>query len=404
MKKNLRYMLVLSLLVFMPLSTLAVVNLPGAPKCWTVPAVWTGDQEVTFYYDVTDVGFAPGVDLYLWAWQPTEPDAGNGNNSSDFAKLTYDGNNIYHITMIPVDYFHTTVDAFENMDWAGMWQQLKTKDDAMWTASFAAPDNRLEWSNFASSGSSFQVFSGKKTPGYTAAFTIDQPLAIVIDPDLFQVGGMSMTEYEKVAGFNSFNMNSGLNDFTFLQGVKAWVPAAQEKTHITKLSNGYYSFSMSSPYDYYSWNYNDDGTTAQTGLEVDTQIENLAWIVVGVKDGVYDQVSAATTTKAGTATPYPDPLFTTFPTRVSATDILTLIRQWNESTAGELTYTIEAGSKTITGTMDGTRDKRQGTIDLISELSGLSVKDLHITVVTSSGHEVVNTTIPLITPDADTNN
>ena len=33
------------------------------------------DEEVTFYYDMTDVGFQEGVDLYLWAWQPTEPDA-----------------------------------------------------------------------------------------------------------------------------------------------------------------------------------------------------------------------------------------------------------------------------------------------------------------------------------------
>ena len=71
------------------------VELPNAPKCWTVPAVFTADEEVTFYYDMTDVGFQEGVDLYLWAWQPTEPDAGHGGNSSDFAKLEYLGNNIY---------------------------------------------------------------------------------------------------------------------------------------------------------------------------------------------------------------------------------------------------------------------------------------------------------------------
>ena len=35
----------------------------GTPVCWTVPAVYTPDQEVTFYYDVTDVGFPEGVDL-----------------------------------------------------------------------------------------------------------------------------------------------------------------------------------------------------------------------------------------------------------------------------------------------------------------------------------------------------
>ena len=32
-------------------------ELSTAPKCWTVPAVFTADEEVTFYYDMTDVGF-----------------------------------------------------------------------------------------------------------------------------------------------------------------------------------------------------------------------------------------------------------------------------------------------------------------------------------------------------------
>ncbi len=32
------------------------IELSNAPKVWTVPAVFTADQEVTFYYDVTDVG------------------------------------------------------------------------------------------------------------------------------------------------------------------------------------------------------------------------------------------------------------------------------------------------------------------------------------------------------------
>ena len=104
------------------------IELSNAPKVWTVPAVFTADQEVTFYYDVTDVGFPSGVDLYLWAWQPTEPDAGHGGNSSDFAKLEYLGDNIYKMTMTPTKYFNSPVSAFENSDWPGFWQRLKTKD------------------------------------------------------------------------------------------------------------------------------------------------------------------------------------------------------------------------------------------------------------------------------------
>ena len=84
-----------TLLCLLPLAMYAGGQKVGTPKCWTVPAVFTADEEVTFYYDMTDVGFQEGVDLYLWAWQPTEPDAGHGGNSSDFAKLEYLGNNIY---------------------------------------------------------------------------------------------------------------------------------------------------------------------------------------------------------------------------------------------------------------------------------------------------------------------
>lgn len=130
-----------ALMCLFPLALFADgVELPNAPKCWTVPAVFTADEEVTFYYDMTDVGFQEGVDLYLWAWQPTEPDAGHGGNSSDFAKLEYLGNNIYKKTMVPTEYFHCDVAKFEDANWPGFWQRLKTKDGSMWSGVFAAPE------------------------------------------------------------------------------------------------------------------------------------------------------------------------------------------------------------------------------------------------------------------------
>ena len=139
------------------------IELSNAPKVWTVPAVFTADQEVTFYYDVTDVGFPAGVDLYLWAWQPTEPDAGHGGNSSDFAKLEYLGDNIYKMTMTPTKYFNSPVSAFENSDWPGFWQRLKTKDGAYWSGVYQAPDSRSEWKAFADSGEPYQ-FSAERKP------------------------------------------------------------------------------------------------------------------------------------------------------------------------------------------------------------------------------------------------
>ena len=62
MKKTAIYLMMLLMAMTFALNTKASTKV-GMPVCWTVPAVFTPDQEVTFYYDVTDVGFPEGVDL-----------------------------------------------------------------------------------------------------------------------------------------------------------------------------------------------------------------------------------------------------------------------------------------------------------------------------------------------------
>ena len=230
-----------ALMCLFPLALFADgVELPNAPKCWTVPAVFTADEEVTFYYDMTDVGFQEGVDLYLWAWQPTEPDAGHGGNSSDFAKLEYLGNNIYKKTMVPTEYFHCDVAKFEDANWPGFWQRLKTKDGSMWSGVFAAPDSRSEFEAFKKSGAGIQFFSGKKSAGFTEKFALDDPLTVLFNPDVYKLGGKTMTELAKDADFVTFGVHSGLNDWTVLQTLDVWRPAVLAKAGLKKLSNGLY--------------------------------------------------------------------------------------------------------------------------------------------------------------------
>ena len=84
---------------------------------------------------------------------------------------------------------------------------------------------------------------------------------------------------------------------------------------------------------------------------------------------------------------------------VSTKDILTLTRQYNGRTDGDLTYTIVAGSKTITGTMPGVRDKRETTIDLNKELQGVEASELKVTITNARGIKVVESTVPLVIPD-----
>lgn len=400
-----------ALMCLFPLALFADgVELPNAPKCWTVPAVFTADEEVTFYYDMTGVGFQEGVDLYLWAWQPTEPDAGHGGNSSDFAKLEYLGNNIYKKTMVPTEYFHCDVAKFEDANWPGFWQRLKTKDGSMWSGVFAAPDSRSEFEAFKKSGAGIQFFSGKKSTGFTEKFALDDPLTVLFNPDVYKLGGKTMTELAKDADFVTFGVHSGLNDWTVLQTLDVWRPAVLAKAGLKKLSNGLYAWNIGIPSEYYAFNPQDPGQADKPTILADPDkkaafvLENMTYNVIKViKDAAganqWGVNTGDQTQKAGQAVPYPDPVFSVFPTRVSTKDILTLTRQYNGRTDGDLDYIIVAGSKTIKGTMPGVRDKRETTIDLNKELQGVEASELKVTITNARGIKVVESTVPLVIPD-----
>ena len=407
--KDFKYYILTLIGLLCPLMTMAEETDLGVPKVWTVPAVFTCDEEVTFYYDMTDVKFPAGVDLYLWAWTPTEPDAGHGDNSSSFAKLEYLGNNIYCKKMIPTQYFNTNISAFESDDWPGFWSRLKTKDGSKWSSVFQAPDSRSEFKEFKESGKGVQFFSGKKSSGFTDKFTLDEPLTVVFNPDVYKLGGRTLTEISNDANFVQFGVHSGLNDWNVLQSLDVWRPACLKKTKVRKLSNGLYAWDVGVPSEYYSYTLDDAGGRVPTALadpdkKAAFELENMNYLIVTViRDAAganqWGANSGDQMQKAGMAVPYPDPVFSLFPSRVSGKDILTLTREYNERTAGDLKFTITAGTKTITGTMLGVRDKRQATVNLQKELKGIEATTLHIIVAKANGQTVVDTTIPLITPD-----
>ncbi len=411
MKKSFFTLFALAVMALLPQSMLAVVDHGGPQRMWTVPTVFEVDKPVTFYFDMTDAGFKEGVDLYLWCWNPSEPDAGNWENSSDFAKLTYNGDNVYSITMTPTKYFSQGASTMSEQDvyntcqtddWPGFWARLKTKDGAEESDVFQAPDSRATWKEFKASGDAYRFYATAfqgNTLALTSAFTLNKALTIVFNPDVFTVGGKTMTEFAKQSGFGGFKLHSGLNDWTYLQGVKVWIDGCMQKTDIAKQTNGYYTISMTSPFDYYSWNYADDGSRASTGLTADEQIDNLAWLVVGILNNDWGGTCPDQLTKAGTAEVYPDPVFSYFPTKVSALDILTLTRRYNGKRDGDLTYKIVAGGKTITGTMTGSRDRRSASINLLDELQGVNASSMTLTITNAAGSQLISTEIPLVTVD-----
>ena len=411
MKKTFVTLIILLVMTLQSMTAFATVDHGGPQRMWTVPTVFSVDEPVTFYFDMTDAGFKEGIDLYLWCWNPSEPDAGNWENSSNFAKLKYEGENVYSMTITPTKYFSqgastmSETDVYNTCqtdDWAGFWCRLKTKDGAEESDVFQAPDSRSTWKEFAKSNSACKFYATSFTGNtltLTEGFTLNKALTIVFNPDLFTVGGKTMTEFTKQSGFGGFKLHSGLNDWTFLQGVKVWIGGCMKKTNIHKLTNGYYEISMTSPYDYYSWNYADDGSQASTLLKADEQIDNLAWLVVGILNNDWGGTSSDYLNKAGSAEVYPDPIFSYFPTKVSTQDIITFIRKYNGKRDGVLKYKIDAGNKTFTGTIDGTRDKRQVSVDLLEQLTSVSASSMTLTITNEAGATLISTEIPLFTVD-----
>lgn len=419
MKRNVFSLLIIIMAALLPSVSMASTKV-GTPKVWTVPAVWTADEEVTFYYDVTDVGFPEGVDLYLWAWNPSEPDAGNGDNSSDFAKLTYHGDNIYTITMVPVKYFNVDKSAFEDDNWPGLWQQLKTKRDDLWSTEFAAPDNRTELKDFKTSGAGVKFYSGSNH-NYTEKFNLTQPLSVLFNGDVYKMtDGRTLNEIAKDANFVQYGAHSGLAgtyngedmDWNPQQSLDVWRPMTLKKAGLKNLGNGLWKWDIETPATYYSYNWGDgdEGTAQKTptlfGTDPDAvteyQCDALKYIIVEVvKDAAganqWGANSGDQMQKAGTAEVYPDPVFSYFPSRFCALDILTLIRQYNARTDGELKYTLTTGNTTFTGIMNGSRDKRQASVNLVKELAGdQQATSLHLTITNAKGATVVDETLPLV--------
>lgn len=114
-----------------PVSTTTPVSISNNPS-GTYPL----DQPVTWTFDLTGSGFTVGQDLYMWAWSPSNPDTGNYNNSSAFAKLSYVNGMIWSITLTPTLYFNKTVSEILT---AGFWMKLKDKTGKIETGTFNVP-------------------------------------------------------------------------------------------------------------------------------------------------------------------------------------------------------------------------------------------------------------------------
>lgn len=364
--------------ILIPKNSFATDEVGAPAKVWTYPVVYALDQEVTWYFDMTGTGFSEKQDLYLWAWSPSEPDAGNFDNSSDFAKLEYVSGMLWKKTLTPTKYFNKTVADIEAS--SGFWMRLKGKGNEMQSDVIQAPWSVGDIKTFKESGETVQIFPQK--------FYLDEPLSILVNAEKLWVGGTQ----SGLAGEEIF-FHSGLNNFAAGAIVEANMgdPNLVKKTKLTPIGNNIYKIDFI-PREYY-------------GVGEDFVMENIEflfpskdWAKVGTNEGGKNFVMLA----PGVPIPL-DPIFSFFPQKFSQYDILTLIRKNNEKNSQGLVYTIIAGGKTITGEFTGNKDEMKAYINLFQSLSTEpSIDKINLLVKDKNGAEILKTDIPLV-PLSDLN-
>lgn len=345
----------------------------GVPaKIWTYPVVYALDQEVTWYFDMTGTNFNEGQDLYLWAWSPSEPDAGNFDNSSEFAKLEYVGDMVWKKTLTPTKYFNTTVANIESS--AGFWMRLKGKGNEKQSDVIQAPWSVGDIKTFKESGNAVQIYPEK--------FYIDQPLSLLVNANLVWTGAVQ----GGLAG-EEIHLHSGLNNFAegAIVEYQAWIPEVSAKTKLTPIGDNIYKIDFI-PREYF-------------GVDEDFVMENIEflfpakdWAKVGTAEGGKNFVVLA----PGVVAP-PDPVFYFFPQKFTQYDILTLVRKNNEKKSQGLIYTIVAGGKTITGEFTGKAEEMRAYVNLLQGLAGATNLDkINLEIKDKNGSEILKTDIPLV--------
>lgn len=359
-------------LMMLPQVSFATEDAGVPAKIWTYPVVYALDQEVTWYFDMTGTNFSEGQDLYLWAWSPSEPDAGNFDNSSEFAKLEYVGDMVWKKTLTPTKYFNTTVANIESS--AGFWMRLKGKGNEKQSDVIQAPWSVGDIKTFKESGNAVQIYPEK--------FYIDQPLSLLVNANLVWTGAVQ----GGLAG-EEIHLHSGLNNFAegAIVEYQAWIPEVSTKTKLTPIGDNIYKIDFI-PREYF-------------GVDEDFVMENIEflfpakdWAKVGTAEGGKNFVVLA----PGVVAP-PDPVFYFFPQKFTQYDILTLVRKNNEKKSQGLIYTIVAGGKTITGEFTGKAEEMRAYVNLLQGLAGATNLDkINLEVKDKNGSEILKTDIPLV--------
>jgi hypothetical protein len=349
------------MLLLSPVFASAQTEMGGVSRTWSYPVVYNYDEQVTWYFDLSASAFVPGQDIYLWIWSPSEPDAGNWGNSSEFAKLTYLHDKIWSFTLTPTVYFSRT--PAEIAASAGFWFRLKDK-----TGSQQSDVTNLAYTSFASFATDNQLIRS-----YPEHPKLEDGLSILFNANLAPGFGDA----------TSVHFHSGLNNWDLKVEYQAWIPEIVTKTQLKNLGGGIYKMDLV-PKEYYAA---PDGYIMQ----------NLVFLMV--KDNWAGTIPDQMLTAAEYVPP-PPPVFTFFPSQISQKDFLGIKRVYNEPGITKLIYTVTAGTVVLTGEFVGGTAEIKGFVDLVSGLRNApGVTQIHVLVKDNTDRTISDTNIPLKTVD-----
>ena len=352
------------------------------------PVIYAPDEEVTWYFDMSEKMQVEGEPFYIWTWAPSNPEDVLGtpdawNNPSDACTLKYVGNGIYKLTMIPTEFYGVSAESlYSNGDVFWMNIRNDAKEDV--TGSLQAPHPfNSEFQNFLDAERDLQV--------YPSVFTMKDNISILVNINQLNISGQGIGALTG-KNFGNLHMHSGANNFAdHIVEANMGDPLLVEKTKLKKVNFGdglIYKMDMK-PEEYY-------GITDEEILEgyqmgnIMFNLPTTDWVNLGVTAGGDNFVLTC-----GEVEPEPDPVFSYFPTRLSQLDFLTLTRQYDDGLTN-LDYEITGGRRTITGEFGGTRQIRTVTLNILDAFNGEEGLDrLHI-VVRRNGNIVEDRTIPLV--------
>ncbi|MDR1527251.1 MAG: hypothetical protein LBS46_06235 [Dysgonamonadaceae bacterium] len=342
---------------------------------WCVPAQYSPDEEITWYFDFSSSAALPdGGDLYIWIWVPVNPVETLPGPDQDKVKLTYKGDRIWALTFTPTEFFGMSaadINANSESSFYFLLRSLSFDDWHTGTLSFPKADYV---GNFVRSGNVW-------------AYATDD-----VQNNLYPTSNLTIWFNANLAdGFDKtsdVHLHSGYNNFAdHIIEYHAWEttgcdPQSACYTELKNLGNGIYKKDLV-PYNYFL-------------AEESDPMENIEFLFV--QRDWSANLGTFTIRAAGVPVP-PTPVLSIFPSNISNSDLMSIKRTDNPRNSIPLKYEITGDNgRAISGEFTGSLKEQIIYID-VRKSFGDNVKSLRIVVKDAADNEISDSVKQLTVAD-----